>query len=179
MMGPPDETRDLKVEGTNATLSPVVLTEVSLPSQPGDTAGWGKEAAMLGILHSQKVQHHRQVACPHLWGGCKPELRRGVCGLSGLCDQDKVIPLRMSTCIGRESRWKHRHPGWWLHESLKQRQQQTALLTSAGARWGNVTTAGQIYAPPPGQDATWEFWLNKLIPSFHLLKILDEILDYR
>lgn len=52
--GTPDEIRDLKVEGTNATLSPAVLTEVSLPSQPRDTADWGKEAAVLGILHFQK-----------------------------------------------------------------------------------------------------------------------------
>ncbi|KAK1346050.1 hypothetical protein QTO34_008519 [Cnephaeus nilssonii] len=35
MMGPPDETRDLKVEGTNATLSPVVLTECPYRHSPG------------------------------------------------------------------------------------------------------------------------------------------------
>lgn len=170
--------RDLKGEGTNATLSPIVLTEVSLPSQPRDIEGWGKEAAVLGTLHSQKVRHHKQATGPCLWGGCKPELRRGVCGLSGFCDQDKVIPLRKSTCIGLESRWKHRHPRWWLHESLKQGKQQTVQLTSAGARWGYVTTAGQIDAPLC-HDATWECCLNKLIPSFRLLRILDKILDYR
>ena len=37
--GPPDEIRDLKVEDTNIILLPVVLTELSFLSQPGDRAG--------------------------------------------------------------------------------------------------------------------------------------------
>ena len=53
--GPPDEIRDLKVEDTNIILLPVVLTELSFLSQPGDRAGWGKETAILGVLYSRKV----------------------------------------------------------------------------------------------------------------------------
>lgn len=133
----------------------------------------GKEAATLGIPHSQKVPAHRQVACPSLWGGRQPELRKGVCAFSGLRDQDKEMPLRMSSCADGRADGTAESPGDVCTESRSRESSRQCC----SPQQVQVRTAGPIRAPPRRHGAAWELRLNQLTLSPRLLKNVDEILD--
>lgn len=68
-MGPLGENGDLNVERAHTILSPVVLTEEYLPSQPGDR------------LRQRQLCSVRDAA--RSVGRVQTYLRKGVCGLSG------------------------------------------------------------------------------------------------
>lgn len=133
----------LEVGNTNANLSPEVLAKVCLLPWPRSRPGRGKETAVLSILHPQEVQDHgwlsqffwergeRGILWP--FRGFMIRTRSSTKSISMHGETGKQVGSRKSQVVSVRRAEGKITPG--------------SPFTFTDARWGNITTAGQVHTP--------------------------------